>query len=313
MSTSNNLSNVTLNGQPVTDVLNKEASNEMHKALSDATPRVSRRAAGSKHKAFTNGISRNLELPEAEPDFTQWVLLNNIQYLRAAKGPFVDSGKSLFAALQYDPDTDKIKCHECGEWFVHYGRHRREFSNGHPSAKVYRQKHGLDAMTKLAGPKCRAEYRSRCVFTDEANKIHGFQKGHKRTGGRSVSSQEKLNAKFNCEAQIKHRIRLLAKELGKNPTLKEVAAIGITEWVIYYIFGSFKTALRQAGLIPTQRTFKDVSDKELLEHLAAFKKSTDKWPTHRQLREVGLYHSIYFRRFGSMEQAIAKAESRLQA
>lgn len=313
MSTSNPFSNITRDGRPLDDVLTEEAINEMHEALSDAAPRISRRSAGSKHKTFTNGISRNLDLADKqEPDFTQWVLINNVQYLRAAKEPFRDSGKSLFAALQYDPDTDKIKCHECGDWFVCYGVHRRA-SVGHPSGRDYKIKHNLDIGTKLAGIKMRENLRNKCVFSRENSLVNGFKEGHKRYGGRrAVISQEKLNAKANCELQIKHRLKLLADELGRTPTLRDAKSIGIRHWAIYYIFGSFNNALRQAGLKPTFNDNKKTTNQELLVTLLSFKKVTNKWPTHAQLKEIGISHTLYPRRFGSMKQAIAQAESRLQ-
>src|SRR5438046_1150283 len=125
MGSSDNFSSITVNGKPLADVLVQETCNEIQEAITDAALRKPRRPVISKHKTFTNGITRNLKLADPEPDFTRWVIMRGIMYLRASKEPLPTSGASLLGALEYDPDTDKIKCHVpgCGQWFVNYGGH----------------------------------------------------------------------------------------------------------------------------------------------------------------------------------------------
>lgn len=68
----------------------------------------------------------------------------------AEKAPFVTSGKSVLGALEYNPETETVKCHECGEWFSSIGKHC--FHIHEIPAVDYKVKHGLQQITPLDCP-----------------------------------------------------------------------------------------------------------------------------------------------------------------
>jgi hypothetical protein len=69
------------------------------------------------------------------------VLIRGKVFLYKQKAPFVPSGKSVLGALEYDEATDRVRCHECGEWFGSVGQHARRAHMLSP--KDYNARHGL--------------------------------------------------------------------------------------------------------------------------------------------------------------------------
>jgi hypothetical protein len=323
MSTSSNLSNITFNGKPLGPVVAEEASNEMHEALAAAAPRVTRRAAGSKHKTFTNGISRKLKLPEPEPDFTQWVIIKGVKHLRAAKEPIAESGKSLKGALQYDPETDKIKCHECGDWFVNYGGHAKNSHFPHVSARRYKKKHGFKASTPLLGMRLRSFQKKQALDNNCARTLRPTPVGHARygSGKRGPRTIEDLNDTDDCPLQIPYRIKKIAEQKGRTPTEAEMRASGMSIAAIHQIYRSINRAVAKAGLgrhkggITKSGPQNKLSEDAMIADLLSYYWLHGAWPqvNHLGRRNHMAHYGSYVRHFGGLPQAIAKAESRLQA
>lgn len=308
MSLKDNLSGVTVNGKPAVEYIAKTQPKRI------------------RNKAFTNGISRNLNLPEPEPDFTEWVLMNGVQYLRAAKEPFAKSGFGLAGAQLYDPDSDKLKCNECGEWFLNYGPHSAHSAKEHPNGKQYRKLHKLDAGTKLCGLRFQRKIRAVSIFTDGViGSRHAFKNGQKRAiGGGKRPSLERQNAISNCPVQIPHNLKLLAGKLGRTPTFVDIKTSEYPKFsihAIYRIFGTFHNALLFAGLTLSRSYRKGeiksqsgkYTQQELLQGLMAHRSIYGRWPKQREVNKSDFLPSYpaYRRLFGGLPQAIAKAESRL--
>lgn len=83
------------------------------------------------------------------------VLIRGKVLLYKQKAPFVSSGVSIKGAIEYDPVEDKLRCHECGDWFKNLGLHAAR-AHGLP-ARAYKPKHGLRQGTALLNEKLRAE------------------------------------------------------------------------------------------------------------------------------------------------------------
>lgn len=309
MSLKDNLSGVTVDGIPAVEYIAKTQPKRV------------------RNKAFTNGISRNLNLPEKdEPDFTQWVLINGVQYLRAAKEPFEKSGYGLKGAILYDPDSGKIKCNERSEWCVSYGSHRagkKQSKLQHPTAMQYRELHGLSASTPLAGLKYRRQVSEQSIARNSAANLNIKEtakairiRSPRKPRARTI---EWLNAKSDCPLQLPERMKMLVANLGRVPTYAEMSSAKMSPRTISYIFGSMDKFLVSCGLQPRPRGDRvtgaqRLSDQEMLNRLTAYRKIYGRWP-HKRESSQGFIpdYNTYRRRFGSWPQAIAKAESRLSA
>lgn len=180
----------------------------------------------------------------------------------AEKAPFVVSGKSVLGALEYDDEADKIKCHECGTWVAGLGYHLKAHGM---KAKEYRSRHGLNiSRSPLAGRKicARKRIRNRISYDLQAARGTGIcSAGHteklranaeSRRGSKQPRT-EHANLVGRCRAQSLFRLQVLAAQLGRTPTTKEINGAGITGRAIQKLFGSINGGIRQAGLIP--RTF----------------------------------------------------------
>lgn len=157
------------------------------------------------------------------------VLIRNQTFFYKQKAPFIVSGMSVLGALEYDSAEDKVKCHECGEWFYALcGRHLRNHGLSHRS---YKFKHGLSLRTALCGERLRET---------KIRKSHGWP-AMKDPNIRAVAVRKALatkkeirpimyeqrNINGSCQAQILQAIRTKTAMLGRRPTTKELHGMGI--------------------------------------------------------------------------------------
>ena len=70
------------------------------------------------------------------------VLIRGHVFKWEEKEPFVQSGVSVAGAVEYDFANDKLRCHECGEWFLNLGSHIAQYHQ--MKTEEYRLKHGLN-------------------------------------------------------------------------------------------------------------------------------------------------------------------------
>jgi hypothetical protein len=96
------------------------------------------------------------------------------------KAPFVQSGQSIRGAIEYDKDNDKLKCHECGEWFDAIWSHSFQAHGIH--SREYKVKHGLAQSASLVSQSARDNMRQRTIERIRSGTLKPipFRKGSKR-------------------------------------------------------------------------------------------------------------------------------------
>ncbi|WP_423743545.1 homing endonuclease associated repeat-containing protein [Haladaptatus sp. SPP-AMP-3] len=109
-------------------------------------------------------------------------------------------------------------------------------------------------------------------------------------------------------AELLSDIQTLANSLDRTPTREDMRERGTHSPSTYLErFGSWQTAVKEAGLTPRTRGVK-VSEDELLRALSELAESLDRIPTSTEMAEQGRFSpSTYRRRFGSWNEAIERA------
>jgi hypothetical protein len=163
----------------------------------------------------------------------QYVRINGKTFLYKQKAPFSASGMSVFAAIEYDPEADKVRCHECGDWFEQLGKH---FASAHGmTARNYKIKHGLNLNSAMVNEKIRISH-----SRSQAARVAADPEKHRlillkarmacafrgRTNHRPFA--EKRNERNTCPAQLIEKIKQAADHFGGTPTKKELSASGIS-------------------------------------------------------------------------------------
>lgn len=102
-------------------------------------------------------------------------------------------------------------------------------------------------------------------------------------------------------------LQTLAVEVGGTPTSKDMQRLGCYSYSTYRkVFGSWRTAVEAAGLIPDGPEYK--SDGELLAELRSLASDMGRTPYAHEIPEkVGHSASVYRTRFGSWNEAVKAA------
>jgi hypothetical protein len=172
------------------------------------------------------------------------------------KAPFVVSGQSLLGALEYDPAAEKVKCHECGGWFRYIaGTHLRDTHN--LASLAYKLRHGFNAGSGLCPPSFSAVRRTQRPTPTSAQTARLVEAGreYKRVHGNNLTNRckpglERANATSRCQAQTLFRLQVLAADLGRTPTAREMQEAKLDQPLLVRNFGHSKTAIELAGLQP---------------------------------------------------------------
>lgn len=111
------------------------------------------------------------------------------------------------------------------------------------------------------------------------------------------------------DPDLREHLRAVAADLGRPPTVDEMNAMeGPSALTYQYRFGSWGTALKEAGLDPSTVPSQGLSDEELVADLQALADELDTTPTQRDMRERGSHSpTTYARRFGSWNDALRAA------
>src|SRR5215831_15274387 len=90
----------------------------------------------------------------------RYVIIHGQVFRWEEKAPFVRSGRSLLGALEYDDETEALKCHQCGQRFKMLSQHIRQ---AHSSLGIgqYKAKHGLRMRSPLMAPRLREAHAAR--------------------------------------------------------------------------------------------------------------------------------------------------------
>jgi hypothetical protein len=249
---------------------------------------------------------------------TQHVIIHGDVLLYKDKAPFVRSGKSIQGALEYDNHEDKIKCHECGNWFSSLPQHIVKIHK--INSWEYKIKHGLRIKTALVSESLRrSRLQAMNIWKSElsANKIKAYQKRGLRGArvakkrGRKGHKFELLNRNRTCKAQVIKKIALFAKQLGRTPTCRELREIGLHSGNIARSFGGVRNVMHLAGLHPRTINSKHTTsynERQLIEMMKRAYQLLGRNPSGTDCRR-GLLPSrqTYARRFGSWGKAIKAA------
>jgi ROS/MUCR transcriptional regulator protein len=180
------------------------------------------------------------------------VLIRGFMFTYEEKAPFVVSGKSVFAAIEYDEEQERVKCHECGRWMGSIGQHSTLVH--HLTARNYKLKHGLNLSTSLDSPpyhkRRTIEVRSRANNTAGLVPARVGEVGRNRGKELWHASNELANARGRCRAQTLFKILCFTKRTGLEPELKDLG--GITHHAICTLFevDTYHDVLRLAQMAP---------------------------------------------------------------
>lgn len=230
----------------------------------------------------------------------------------ADKAPFVPSGKSLQGVLEIDPAAQTIRCHECGDWFLALGVHLR----GHGlSVRDYKIKHGLCFRTSLFGRDLPLRVPMQARAVDPGRRLVKYREdvaaGIRPARVERERYVERNNIKGICPAQLLDRLRALTTDLGRQPTVEEMASNGLGYATLVKRFGSIKNAMLKAGCghISFRTKGKNIgtpTKEAVLQSLREFTRDYRRAPRGDDFR-LGLLPKRHFfvRTFGSMAAALS--------
>jgi len=137
----------------------------------------------------------------------------------------VVNGFGFIGVVIEDYGSGKIMCNVCGKWFEQLPTH---ISHKHNlNAEEYKMKFGLLVSTALKSKKMRLAQSKIMQGMRASHPKHCYKfvknnvwAGNRKDKPKAVESRNKYGV---CDLQIAERIRNLAKELGKTPTLTDLS------------------------------------------------------------------------------------------
>jgi len=242
----------------------------------------------------------------------QHVRINGKTFLYKQKAPFVPSGSSIQGGLEWDREEDKLRCHECGEWFENLGGH--VFRAHGLLARAYKRKHGLKRQAALVNERMRAGF-SLVAHERAYSDIDAYREKlrHVRTPGsktgREKSHLEERNERNACPAQLLFQIKNLAIVLGHTPTRTEMqqAGISVQSCMSALNVRDLQSVMSLAELLPRSPN-RRFSDKFLTETILDFYGIHQRLPHESDFRRGLMRHrSAILNHFGSMRAAAEAA------
>jgi hypothetical protein len=244
----------------------------------------------------------------------RYVIMQGQVFRREDKDPFPSSGKSIKGALEYNPAAETVRCHECGEWFQSVGCHVG-FHAG-MTARDYRNRHGLRAVTPLCAPLLSEHRRNSPTlpFKDVSIRLRADAAKTRATAlaremgapRNSPQTAEQKNVKGYCPVQIPDTIRKLADELGHCPTRRDVTPQFYDAALTLH--GSWAEACFSAGIDPSRIVGVNYSKERLLDMLIDFYALNHRLPYTREFGRLKLpAYNTFAKYFGSMGNAFEAA------
>lgn len=244
------------------------------------------------------------------------VLINGNIHIYRDKGPYVKAGKSVMGALEYDEKNDALKCHVCGEWKSNLAGH---LVSHNLTARAYKLKFGLRRRTALIGERTRAKISiaaSKRNFSVTRNKPEFRKKQlaavkNNKYSTHERATQEMLNSRMHCKAQLLQKFRSVAAAVGHTPTKTELKEYGMSWQSLVHHFGSLGETARLAKMAPNPKhqltgTHQRYSDEQIFELLKNFTYRVGRFPTASDMNRhmFGLpSQSTFIDRFGSLAKA----------
>ena len=234
------------------------------------------------------------------------------------KAPYVASGVSIKGALEYDPQTDRVRCHECGTWFKDLAHHVTVHKL---TVEEYKKRHGFGKKAALISEGLRQQ-RLTVGIRHSADVRERFRPAleqrlrnwPKHDPNRNVRpwSEEKKNKHGSCQAQLLQRLKSLTTNLGHSPGVKELNSAGIRPSTLCAAFNVYTIADVYSLLrMEPRREYsarKQYSPVMLVELLRDFYGKHHRIPTVSDFYRGIIPHAeIYRRTFGSIENAFFEA------
>lgn len=240
------------------------------------------------------------------------VIIRGRTFLYSQKAPFVKSGESVYGALEYDEAEDKVRCHECGEWFRSVAGHAAK-KHG-IDKRTYKHHHGLRQRSALIAEGLREKYlasgRNPATLSARVGRgaeLHKFSIA--RRGQIKSGAAERANENGRCHAQLLEQLARLTDRLSRIPTTAELEEHGLSVNSICARFNVTKMSsvyslmglhARKPG---TERKYSDVV---LIEMLRDFAAKYGRTPASTDIRR-GLLPATIATRFGSFSKAMRAA------
>ncbi len=192
------------------------------------------------------------------------VIIQGIVFDYEQKAPFVPSGVSIYAASEYDFRKDRLRCHECGEWFASVSVHIANGGHGDMGVEEYKRKHGLALTSSLINFKGRSQ-RALVMNRNRPSDNPNFRAARSKVKpAAKLNSEEERNSKGTCLAQTAFKIVMLAKKLGHTPSTRELIQAGIGPHDLQKAAKAFgcethNDAIRMIGLPEIKRGMRSTS------------------------------------------------------
>ncbi len=196
------------------------------------------------------------------------------------KAPYEVSGLSIKGALEIDPQTDRLRCHEEGMWFKSLASHitlaHPELSRFAPSSGLklsryrsdspvagYKLKHGLPLYACLWNEARRRKAIQHAVQLRFEGKLRLRPPGSAGLArGVKFLTTHRRNLRGSCMEQLLRDLRVFVAKNGRVPTTREMNSRGIFPYsgsAIRRKFGSIAAFFNAAGF-PTRLTGRKLKD-----------------------------------------------------
>lgn len=226
------------------------------------------------------------------------------------KEPFIVSGKSVHGALEYDRETETVKCHVCGKFLGRLSSHIKEHGL---TGRQYKINHALQQKTALLSPVVRTKLATTRTRIPRATSLAALERGRIKSyvADKSPQGGERKNRNGTCAAQTLAAIKSKAM-FGKCPTAAQVGIRYVAAAVEH--FGSWTNACRIAGFTPNvigaslKPTLK-IDRATMIETLRDFYVLNGRVPLARDCNSSArlFTHRTYKREFGGWSEALGQA------
>lgn len=266
---------ITVNGAPLAEYVGKQIGQEIAEVRETEAPKICRHSVSKNGRNHSGARTAPGQVIYRAGQRETHVIVAGNFFSWQDKAPYVRSGHSILGAVEYDERTDEVKCHACGKWCKSISEHvaaqKRHGSSLHGSSREYRIRHGFRiAHSPLATPSVtrRRKETGSLSFgnlpSPAMTRIQHAKGGSVRASVNrarylvgSIAYPEKANLTYTCKAQRIATLKRFAKDLGRTPTYKELAAFEdngrkpLLPMSLTNLFGvSLSKILLQAGLTP---------------------------------------------------------------
>lgn len=235
----------------------------------------------------------------------RYIMIRGEVFRWEEKEPFVVSGHSVHGAVEYSLVEDKLKCHDCGEWYQNLSGHT---AHAHQSSRDFKIRHGLNITSPLIVPSLRAARKKCFASLSPEQRRANLQKARAAwTGEKNYAPKqlgEGINFNGTCLAQTILKLQALACDLGRTPT--EDDAPKPLYYAVHNRFGSWNRGLIAAGIdVINVAKFGKPQLREILRDFYVLNKRLPKKSEYGTGRLP--VDATYRRHYGSMAAAYADA------